>query len=164
MTYKLLFLGVFMTFTSLFAQEKVEQPKNWRFESHFMIGREDVGNKILGLSVSRKILNIFSAYGEVDLMPDDDVFSKQRINAEGGIKARVETSMGLYLSAGTGLAMMSSRGYGLASRWQLPNTLEAGLFNNLGSIGFIFKHFSNGTSSYKNSGRNYIGFQVGHAF
>ena len=138
--------------------------KDWLIESHFMIGQENHGYKVLGASASRRLINIFSAYGELDIMPDNDVFSSQRLNTEAGIKARVETNSGFYMSAGSGFTLLSSRGKGLATNWQLPVTLEAGLTNDLGSIGIIFKHFSNGTSDYHNSGRNYIGFQVGHEF
>src|ERR1051326_5364955 len=84
------------------------QGKDWLVESHFMIGRENSGYKVLGASAQRKIFNIFNAYGELDLMPDNDIFSGQRFNSEIGIKARVQAACGLYLSAGAGLSLLSS--------------------------------------------------------
>lgn len=96
------------------------------------------------------------------LLIEDNIFGyKHNPYGEFAIRIKIKTHTGLYCSAEQGVAYMVNIQQNLDTRWQLPTTLSAGLSTDKFFMGASFKHFSNGTVSGKNLGRNYIGLDFG---
>jgi hypothetical protein len=99
------------------------------------------------------------------LIPPENALSNAMplFYGQASIGLKVEAGW-FYAKAFQGVAYFSRTQYGLATKYQFPTTLGAGLQNESYSIGINWVHYSNGTSNYKNSGREYMGIELGFKF
>jgi hypothetical protein len=98
--------------------------------------------------------------GQAGLFTPSNVMDTPTLYSQAGIGFSIMTQSGLYLRFLQGFALMRPDSH-LNTVWQWPTEFGGGLWFKKNRIGFYWKHFSNGTTSPKNRGREWIGLEVG---
>lgn len=128
-------------------------------EVSIQTSRDSGGIKCLSVSVSSDYLSLKGG-----LIPAGNIFGTSPLffaEASLGVKVRAGN---FYGKAFQGVAVLSATAPGLPTYWQLPTTIGGGIQNSKASIGFVWQHFSNGTTNPLNTGREFMGVEVGFRF
>lgn len=77
-----------------------------------------------------------------------------------GLGADVETASGIYARVSGGPAYVSKTDDRLGGRFQILTKVGLGLHSDLGRLGVVYQHLSNGGLTDLNYGRDYVGVEI----